>query len=570
MKTSERRKARARPGLSAGGIALTYLIISVVWILTSDILLSGLFPSFSGFFLGEVLKGILFISATALVLFILIRRGHLKIQDIERRARDELRFQEDVLSQVSDAVAFAGLDGRVLYANSSALRLYGVEPGQTSEILGRPFAEVVDFQWTRPGDAERCRDAFENEGRWRGEIILTTRYGKRFVLDCDITRVRDDSGRITGALAIARDVSEYRRAERELRRSEERLALHMQLVPLAAIEWDENMIVGRWNDAAVRVFGYTRDEMIGDSWEVIVPESDRPKVGEVIHRLLEKGEPVQVINRNLRKDGTEIVCEWFNTPLIGEEGRPIGVASLAADITQRRLDQQKLQESLRVQRLLLSELDHRVKNALSGLITMVDLTRSKAVTIDEFASAVRRRVEAMARVHAMLSQSRWTSLDLREIIEAMRPPEAPGHINLDGPDVRIPVRQATPLGMTVQELMSNSLKHGALSAAGGALAIRWGTDAHSDGQARRALWIDWRESGGPSVDTSPDPGLGTSLIEGFCRFELGGDVELGYSPDGVRHTIRIVLDDTTREEDPVGGLHSALSRSETPAPASDA
>ena len=548
------RIARAKPGLSAAGIAATYFIVSVVWILASDVVLSGLFPSFSGFFLGEVLKGIAFITATAMILFVLIRRGHIRIREIERHARDELRFQEDVLAQVSDAVAFAALDGRLLYANSSALRLYGVEPGHTSEILGRPFAEVVDFQWTQEGDDERCREAFERKGRWRGEIILRTRYGKQFVLDCDITRVHDDHGKTSGALVIARDVTEHRRAERRLRRSEERLALHMELIPLAAVEWDENMVVTRWNDAAEQIFGYPKQKMIGGAgWEMLVPESDRPKVREVIHRLLEKGEPVQVINRNCRKDGTEIICEWFNTPLVGEDGSPIGVASLVADITQRRLDQQRLQESLHVQRLLLSELDHRVKNALAGLITMIDLTRSRADTIDRFALAVRGRVEAMARVHAMLSQSRWTSLDLREIIEAMRPPESSGRVHLEGPGVLIPVRQATPLGMAVQELMSNSLKHGALSAPWGNLSVRWRTSAHADAH-RRELLIDWQESGGPAITTPPEPGLGTSLIEGFCRFELGGEVELGFPPGGARHALRLVLDDADPENCGVSGL----------------
>jgi two-component sensor histidine kinase len=195
---------------------------------------------------------------------------------------------------------------------------------------------------------------------------------------------------------------------------------------------------------------------------------------------------------------------------------------------------------------------------------MIDLTRSKAETIDEFASAVRGRVQAMARVHAMLSQSRWTSLDLREIIEVMRPPESPGHIQLDGPDVSIPVRQATPLGMTVQELMSNSLKHGALSAVGGNVRVRWGT---TDGHAtRRRLWIDWTESGGPPIDADPEPGLGTSLIEGFCRFELGGEVELGFAPGGVHHVFNLTLDEVDADagDEAVRGLRQAADATLAP------
>ena len=548
MTPSRRRKSRERASRSAVNIAALYLAISILWILFSDAIAERIFPADTAFV--QTAKGLFFVFVTAFVLFLLIRRGHERVQATERRARDELRFQHDVLAQVSDAVAFVGLDRRLLYANSSALRLYGIEPGGTGELLGRPFTDVVDFEWTDPADEDACRAALRREGRWRGEIVLKTRHRKRVILDCDITIVKDEAGAHAGALAIARDVTTQRKAEERLRRSEERLALHFELVPLAAIEWDESAGVRRWNHAAEKIFGYSKSEMLGrNDWERLVPEEDRDAVREVFAGLLRRGEAIPSTNRNLTKDGREIVCEWFNTPLVDEDGQPIGAASLAADITDRLADQRKLQESNRLQRLLLSELDHRVKNALSGLITMIELTREKTTSVEDFAAAVARRVEAMARVHAMLSESRWSSLDLREIIGSMRPPEAPGRLLMEGPDVRVPVRQATPLGMAVQELMSNSLKHGAIASPHGRVEIRWEADPVGASDEQRELRIDWHETGGPPIDGEPSPGLGTSLVEGFCRFELGGDVEFRYAAEGAHHRIRIMLDGPSASDD---------------------
>ena len=314
------------PATAAAVISGAYLIIAIAWILGSDLAVGAIFPDFDRFALAQLFKGIGFVSATALTLFLLIRRGNVRIRETERRARDELRFQEDVLSQVSDAVAFAGNDGRLLYANSSALRLYGVAPGKTSELLGRPFSDVVDFEWLDTSDPKRFGEAMESRGRWRGEIVLKTRRRTRVVLDCDVTRVRDEEGREVGALVIARDVTEHRRAERKLRQSERRLSQHFEMLPLAAIEWDSKAGIRRWNRAAEKIFGYSRAEMLGKrDWQMLVPDDERPRVHGVTDRMEVPGEPVHLVSNNRTKDGRTITCEWLNTPLHDEAGNLVGV-----------------------------------------------------------------------------------------------------------------------------------------------------------------------------------------------------------------------------------------------------
>ena len=222
--------------------------------------------------------------------------------------------------------------------------------------------------------------------------------------------------------------------------------------------------------------------------------------------------------------------------VLDERGEREGVVAVVRDVTERRGEQERLRRTLEAQRLLLAELDHRVKNALGNLMSMIDLAAAEGRPTPEFAASIRRRLEAMARVHSMLSSAGWGDIDLEALISALRPPETPGAVDFRGPEVFVPARQATAFGSILDELFSNSLKHGSLGASGGAVVIRWSiADAG-------ALELEWREVGGPTPHADPPEGLGTRLIKGFAAFELRGGVTLRYEPDGARHTVRATLD----------------------------
>ena len=152
----------------------------------------------------------------------------------------------------------------------------------------------------------------------------------------------------------------------------------------------------------------------------------------------------------------------------------------------------------------------------------------------------------MARMHALLSGERWRSVAVRTLVEALVPAEASQAFRLEGPDIFVPPRQATALAMVVHELITNSLKYGALGAPTGRVWVEW-TLAECNGDSR-VRWT-WREAGGSPITTEPTPGIGTSLIQGLTRSELRGSVELGYGPDGAEHVFDLTLDslDSTNE-----------------------
>jgi diguanylate cyclase (GGDEF)-like protein/PAS domain S-box-containing protein len=144
-------------------------------------------------------------------------------------------------------------------------------------------------------------------------------------------------------MGMARDIHEVLEA---LRRSEERLSLHVRQTPLGVIEWDLHFRAVEWNPAAERIFGYTREEAIGRSGvDLIVPQTARSQVHEIWKAILERRGGERSTNENITRDGRAIFCEWYNTPLVDHTGRVIGVASLVQDITSLRRQQTALEAS---------------------------------------------------------------------------------------------------------------------------------------------------------------------------------------------------------------------------------
>lgn len=147
-----------------------------------------------------------------------------------------------------------------------------------------------------------------------------------------------------GRIWYFRDITEYKQAEAELRASQQRLALLIEQTPLAIIEWNTNFQVETWNRAAERIFGYTTEEILGNYFEIIVPENVKKHVNEILTALLTQQGGSFSVNDNVTKDGRTIVCEWYNNPLVTTDGQVIGVASMVLDITERKRAEEEQQK----------------------------------------------------------------------------------------------------------------------------------------------------------------------------------------------------------------------------------
>ncbi len=131
--------------------------------------------------------------------------------------------------------------------------------------------------------------------------------------------------------------TEYRRAKESLKYSERKLAMHFEQTLLGVIEWNAELQVNEWNPAAEAIFGYSREEALGrHARELILPKEILGEIDVVWSKLLKLTGGEYNTNENITKDGRKILCEWFNTPLVDNDGNLVGVMSLVQDITERR------------------------------------------------------------------------------------------------------------------------------------------------------------------------------------------------------------------------------------------
>ncbi|ROR32422.1 bifunctional diguanylate cyclase/phosphodiesterase [Inmirania thermothiophila] len=197
---------------------------------------------------------------------------------------------------------------------------------------------------------ERRHDAMEPHGHYVVPILARGGTAGVLLLYLPEGHRRDaaDEGflrRVAGALALG---IERRRTVEALAASRQRLALHVEQTPLGAIEWDTALRVRSWNPAAERIFGYTAEEAVGRSaFELIVPERVRPEVERIRRELVEGRGGARSRNVNATRDGREILCDWFNTPLVAEDGTVLGIASLVMDVTEQVRMERALRESER-------------------------------------------------------------------------------------------------------------------------------------------------------------------------------------------------------------------------------
>ncbi len=192
---------------------------------------------------------------------------------------------------------------------------------------------------------------------------------------------------------VAARTSELEAQTEALRQSEQRLSLHVQQTPLAAIEWNLDFEVEAWNPGAERIFGYSRDEAIGRyTADLIVPECGRQRVNQDWIDLLARQGARHDIYENITKDGRKIACEWYSTPLVNQDGRIIGAASLIEDITERKRfeeaehEQRALAEALRDTAAALNstlDLDQVLDNILANVERVVQHDAASIMLVDE-------------------------------------------------------------------------------------------------------------------------------------------------------------------------------------------
>jgi PAS domain S-box-containing protein len=459
-----------------------------------------------------------------------------------------LRASDEILELLPIATCVCDAAGHILQYNQRAVELWGSapEPGQThdqftatckffddaGEVLPRSkLAEVL--QTGKPISDE--------------EVTVQRADGNEIVVLLNIDPLFNAQGKLIGAINCFQDVTERKRmvdaldrTQRDLREQEERWAATYEHAAIGIVELDAEGRFMRVNEAICSIVGGTREELLSWRLQGRTHPDDRD-VDDELYRRQVAGDIgfYSIEKRFIRKDGRMIWIAVRSSTVRDSAGHFLYGVRVVQDVTERKEAEER-------QKLLIDELNHRVKNTLATVQSLATQTARGTDSPDAFRQAFEGRLIALSQAHDQLTRRHWKSADLRDLVEgATAPhlagsPEAPDRIAIEGEPITVTPRVALTLTLGLHELTTNASKYGALSMPAGHIDVCWRVERSASQPP--SLWFEWRERGGPEVAVPKRQGFGTRFIAGSVASELQGKVKLDYDPAGLVCTMEIPLD----------------------------
>jgi len=282
------------------------------------------------------------------------------------------------------------------------------------------------------------------------------------------------------------------------------------------------------NDAFLELTGYARDEVLGQDFNFLLANAADAESLDTIEAEFREDSKGGSEVRYHRKDGSEFWAGVFIAPVRDDDGAIVQYFASFVDLTRHKDDQAQ-------SRMLIDELNHRVKNTLATVQSIVWQALRTASDPKAIREAIESRLFALSRSHDLLTRKNWESAGLHDIVEDALEPFGikdgrADRLVLRGENIRFPPRSALALGIAFNELATNAVKYGALSNAKGSILIEWRTVSPDAG---RRLILNWQERDGPTVAPPAHKGFGSKVIKRGLADELEGTVEMEYRPDGL-------------------------------------
>lgn len=287
----------------------------------------------------------------------------------------------------------------------------------------------------------------------------------------------------------------------------------------------------RWYDYT----GTTPAEMEGWGWRKVHHPDHVDRVVARVQHSWETGEPWED-TFPLRSHKGE--WRWFLSralPVRNDKGDVVRWFGTNTDITEMLEAEQR-------QKLLLDELNHRVKNTLAAVQSLAHQSARGAADLETFMEKFEARLISLSRAHSLLARDVWQGADLSEVVSQALAPYLQGEesrVTVEGPPIRLSPTAAVSLGMAMHELGTNAAKYGALSVPEGRVEVRWDLDLEGGNQP--ALEFVWLEKNGPEIAETDHRGFGSRLIQEAVARELSGDVELKLERTGALCRMRLPL-----------------------------
>jgi PAS domain S-box-containing protein len=443
---------------------------------------------------------------------------------------------EDILEALPEAVYTTDAKGRITFYNKAAAEMWGATP----ELGKSEFCGSWKLYWPDgtplPHDECPMAMALRERRAIRGlDAVAERPDGTCTPFLAYPTPIFDAEGNLIGAVNMLVDLTERLVTED----AAQRFAAIVESSDDAILAKDLNGTIINWNNGAERLFGYTADEAIGQPIAMLIPMERDDEEPNILSRI-RRGERIdhyETIRR--RKDGSLIEISLSVSPIRSRDGRIIGAAKIARDITERRRAEER-------QHLLIREMDHRVKNLFTLAGSLVTLSARSASTPADLAAAVSARLSALSQAHALTVPRTSEATNrceqhttLHALIQAITAPYIDGgdshetRVAVTGPDVSIAGGALTSFALLLHEFATNAAKYGALSVPEGRVEICCVDD-------RDRFIIDWVEHGGPTADRQTDgDGFGTHLAKATVEGQLGGEISREWRPEGL--SIRLVV-----------------------------
>jgi PAS domain S-box-containing protein len=327
---------------------------------------------------------------------------------------------------------------------------------------------------------------------------------------------------------VAERTAELEASSARLVQSEQRRSLALAAGQMGSWEWDP--VHGRfvWDDGQYRIFGVDPNnfELTVENIRKLIHPDDWKHLQNAIKPTTPDSPAFQTEFRVVRPNGELRWCVGTAVASMDATDHIVRVSGVTVDIAERK-------DAEEHQALLAREVDHRARNALALVQSIVRLTR--ADTMKSYIAAVDGRIGALSRAHTLLAQSRWQGADLARLVEeelaAFRMGDA-DKITATGPDVSLEPRTAQTLALALHELATNAVKYGALSASSGRVRANWELGPST-------LTLHWVESGGPPTKEPSSPGFGIRVISASIERQLEGEARFAWPAEGLHCSLSV-------------------------------
>lgn len=467
-------------------------------------------------------------------------------RDTARRLRDSEQHIRRVLDSLFTFVGVIAPDGTLLEVNRAPLEAAGIA---LDSVRGQKLWDT--FWWGYSPEMRQLAHEVVAQAASgdtvRRDITVRMQNDSRMTLDFMLAPLRDDTGTVTHLVGSANDVSDRTRSEQALRQSETHFRQVVEATPDALMMVDDHGVIRLVNSRMEELFGYSRDELIGHGFDHLLPPTMRSQHQALVRHFFATPSTRDMANRKplfaMRRDGSSFPCEIGLNPL-EIDGQLLTLASIT-NVTARYQAQQAMEKALEEKTVLLGEVHHRVKNNLQVISSLLNLqARSAAEPVRVALVESQNHVKSMALIHQLLyERSDFSRVPLTTYLERLlmllqhsladSRQKISVHFTPPPQEVFLELQQSIPLGLLVNEIVTNVFKHAFAGRGHGTLRLQL-----QPGDEDNLLCIT-----DDGVGLPPDVVLGESQTLGFQLLpmlaeQLQGRLELESQPQqGTRFVV---------------------------------